>query len=382
MANPGYPGGLSHPDIAAALEAYDRVGTVSGAARELGVPRCTVQHRIHKGLEWRDADPAAKVAADAIGATTVPNLVWTKTHRDGSVTYSVQHKAQKPEDDPDRFVDAIKEGLADAPVSTPGPAPEHDGSDLCAVFPVADLHMGMLADAEETGEDWDGKKALSAFSSTFDRLVTVTPPAGCAVLAQLGDLMHVDDLTNRTPQHKHDLDADTRYFMILRRAVAAMKTAIDRLKERHGHVIYRGCRGNHDQTAHYAVTLGLAEHYRGDERVTIVDSANEFFVHEFGANMLLLHHGDRTSPERVAHMMAAEWPEVWGRTKHRIALSGHVHHMRAREIGGMTFESVGSMIPRDAYAHSLGYTPRRALTSMVLHRHEGEISRNKTGVRS
>lgn len=381
MPNPGYKGGLSHPDIAAAMEAYDRLGDKHAVARELGVPYSTMKNRIARGLEWREADPAMKVAADAIGATTVPNLVWTKTHRDGTVTHSVQHRPAKTEDDPDKFVNALKEGLADAPQSSHSPAPEHLEGDLCAVFPVADLHIGMLADAEEVGEDWDGKKALLVFEETFNRIVSVTPNTGCAVLAQLGDLMHVDDMTNKTPQNKHDLDADTRYFMILRRATAAMKMAINRLKDSHAHVIYRGCRGNHDMTAHYAVTLALAEHYREDPRVTIADSASEFYMHEFGGNMVLLHHGDKTKPERLAHTMAAEWPEIWGRTRNRVAISGHVHHMRAQEIGGMIFESFGTIIPRDAHAYSSGYTAARNLVSMVLHRDEGEISRNKVGVR-
>jgi hypothetical protein len=162
--------------------------------------------------------------------------------------------------------------------------------------------------------------------------------------------------------------------------VAAMKTAIEVLRQRYPHVIYCGRRGNHDLTAHYAVTLALAEHYRDVAGVTIIQDAGEFYVHEFGRNMLVLHHGDRAKPDRLVHFAAAEWPEIWGRTKYRLALSGHVHHEAVKEVGGMRFESVGTIIPRDAYAYSHAYSARRGLVSIVLHHDQGEISRARVNL--
>lgn len=309
----------------------------------------------------------------------IPAMAWLKSGKDSDGnSVSVMLKPAKAADDAQRTVEAIREGLTDLP--TPALVARPDAPDsLCAVFPVADLHMGMLTDAEEVGTDWDGKIATAKFQEIFGRLVSVTPSAGVAILAQLGDLTHTDDQRNVTPQHGHQLDADTRYFMILRRAVAAMKWAIETLRKRYPLVIYRGCRGNHDLTAHYAVTLALAEFYRGVDGVQIIDNAGEFYAHEFGVNMLLLHHGDRAKPERLVHFAAAEFPEMWGRTRHRLALSGHVHHETRKEIGGMAFESCGTIIPRDAHAYSNAYSSRRALVSITLDRNDGEVSRARVG---
>lgn len=293
---------------------------------------------------------------------------------------SIRFELPKAQMDPQNWIDALREGLSVEPITIASASPDAGDENLCVIFPVADLHIGMLADAEEVGEDWDTKRAQAVFSETFGRLTQVTPPAGTAILAQLGDLTHVDDQRNVTPQSNHQLDADSRFFQILRRAVAAMKWAIEALRAKYPRVIYRGTRGNHDMTAHHAVTLALAEAYDGVEGVEIITSANEFHVHEFGSNMVVMHHGDRAKPDRLAHFAAAEWPEIWGRTRHRLALSGHVHHARRVEIGGIALESVGTIIPRDAYAYSHAYSAERKLVSITLHKDLGEVSRARVVV--
>lgn len=356
-------------------------GTIAGAALKNGMPRCTLKHRLRvaeqRGLHLSDG------IRTAIGAAKVtPGEVrhgWSKVEDEEGNNHSVFWK--KPEMPKEEIIDALKQGLADCPpAKQPKRKPEYF-NDLSAIFPIADLHMGLLTDCEEVGYDWDTKKAQEYLEKTFGRLVEVTPEAEVAVLAQLGDLTHTDDQTNVTPQNRHQLDVDSRYFVILRRAVAAMKWCIDTLRQKYPKVIYRGCRGNHDITSHYAVTLALSEHYRKCPDVEIIDHAGEFYVYEFGRNMLLLHHGDKAKPERLVHFAAAEWPEVWGRTEHRIALSGHVHHFSAKEIGGMTFESVGTIIPRDAYAYSHAYGAKRGLVSITLDRQDGETSRARVACR-
>jgi len=280
-----------------------------------------------------------------------------------------------PVEETESVVDALRAGLEECPRAEPIPNKQRSANGLATVLTVADLHIGLLTDEEEVGTDWDTKKARDHLERTFGRLVSVTPDAEVAVLAQLGDLTHNDDQRNVTPQNKHQLDVDSRYFVILRRAVAAMKWCIDTMRQKYPKVIYRGCRGNHDITSHYAVTLALMEHYKDCPDVEIVDHAGEFYVFEFGQNMLLLHHGDKAKPERLVHFAAAEWPQIWGRTRHRLALSGHVHHETRKEIGGMFFESVGTIVPRDAYAYSHAYSASRALVSITFDQFEGEVSR-------
>jgi len=350
-------------------------------ARAMGGSASGVKSLLERARKWDRADSALGSGANAIGADTPASVVWTKTHRDGTVTHSVMHSTKPALPDPDEYAEAIRAAIKTVPPPILS-APKQPPMDIMATFTVADLHMGLLTDQEEVGEDWDTKKAQKVFQETFGRLVSITPDAGTALLAQLGDLTHNDDQRNVTPQSGHQLDVDSRFFMILRRAVAVMKWAIETLRQKYNHVIYRGCRGNHDMTAHHAVTLALSEYYADTDDVTVVQDASDFYVHEFGANMIFLHHGDRAKPDRLVHFAAAEFPEIWGRTKHRIALSGHVHHEVVKEIGGMRFESVGTIIPRDAFAYTSAFSGGRSLVSIVHHREDGEISRARVGVAS
>lgn len=359
-----------------AKEALEQFGSQRLAAEAIGISRGTLRARLDAAAKYEDMGPGVADALEDVGISDISNVRggWLKTK--GA---SIQFRVPEAESGAESIVEAIKEGLATVPPALPADAPQAP-SELCALFPVADLHVGLLTDAEETGNDWDTKIASKAFQETFGKLVSVTPSAGTAVLCQLGDLLHVDDQQNVTPSSKHQLDVDSRYFMILRRAVASMKWAIEALRRKYPMVVYNGSPGNHDPHASVAVTLALAEHYRDIPDVHINEEANEFFLHEFGANMTVCHHGHKVKPERLVHFVAAQWPEAWGRTKHRIALSGHIHHERAIDIGGMTFESIGTIIPRDAYAYSHGYTARRGLCSITLHETDGEISRARVGV--
>lgn len=349
---------------------------IRAAARELGEAYSGVAVKIKLAKKWFDAPEGQKAAIENTGLD-IGNAKhgWRKVQNEDGSADSVFWKANN-EADTTALIDAIREGLESL-----SPPPSHSSAfgpdNLAAVFPVADLHTGLLTDEEELGEDWDSKIAQAHFQRTFGPLVSITPDASVALLAQLGDLTHSDDQKNVTPQSGHQLDVDTRYFMILRRAVSLMKWAIEALREKYPTVIYRGCRGNHDMTSHYAVTLALSEYYSGIEGVEIVTDANEFFVWQFGQNMLLLHHGDKAKPERLVTFAAAQWPIIWGATKHRLTLSGHVHHETRKEIGGMAFESVGTIIPRDSFAYEHAYSATRGLVSIVLDKAKGEISRNR-----
>jgi hypothetical protein len=373
---------LSDEVLRESVKVYRETGeSYSAGARALGLDRNTFRNRIRRARErgFLFSDGAQEALKSTSIAPGEAIIGWRRVQGEDGSFNSVMWRAPQPEADPQRLAEVIREALEDVtpPVHMASPA---GPDDLCAVFPVADLHIGLLTDEEEVGEDWSSRKALRVFEATFAKLAHVTPGAGTAILAQIGDLTHTDDQRNVTPQSGHQLDADTRYFMILRRAVSAMKYAIDTLRAKYPRVIYRGCRGNHDLNAHHAVTLALAEYYRETDGVEIIESAGEFYVREFGVNMLLLHHGDRAKPERLVHFAAAEWPQIWGRTKHRLALSGHVHHEVKKEIGGMTFESLGTIIPRDFHAYTHAYSARRGLVSITLDRAHGEVSRARVSV--
>ena len=345
------------------------------AAKKLGIPRSTLRDRVVAAQKWIEAPDGQKKAVDAAGLSiTGAKHGWRKIKNDDGTADSVFWKADNKEIDPQDLREVIQDALQDI---KPPKIKVHAGQvdkEMLTVYPIADLHIGLLCDEEEVGVNWDTKIALTVFKETLGNLVARTPKSHTAILAQLGDLTHTDDQQNVTPQSKHQLDVDSRYFMIVRRALEAMKWAIELLRQKHERVIYRGSRGNHDMTTHIAITVALAEHYRDAEDVIIVQDAQDFYTHEFGKNLFILHHGDKAKPERLLPFIASEFAEAWGRTRHRVTFSGHVHHEWVKEMSGMLFRSVGTIIPRDVHAYSHAYGSSRCLMAFVYHETSGEIA--------
>ena len=70
------------------------------------------------------------------------------------------------------LIDAIREGLQSLP-----PTAVYDRkagpNNPVAIFPVSDLHAGLLTDEQELGEKWDFKIARAHFLRTLGRLVPI-----------------------------------------------------------------------------------------------------------------------------------------------------------------------------------------------------------------
>ena len=92
------------------------------------------------------------------------------------------------------------------PVVTPQSIPKpEDGGRLVNLFTISDFHLGMLANAEESGEDWDVKIAEELFVKWFSSACKNSPDADTGIISLLGDLLHTDSLAPMTsasgPKH-------------------------------------------------------------------------------------------------------------------------------------------------------------------------------------
>lgn len=354
-----------------AVEAVKEHGSVAAAARALNVNRDTLDHRYRKGLE----DPAIQASMDAVGTNLTPSMAWVKVPaKDGEPGYSVMLKpAQGADDILERIRDAV-DGIT--PVK-PTPPPDVIPGNLLNVIPIADAHVGMLAWKDETGEAYNTAKAVDRIKSWVAQCVEAAPLADTAVILDVGDLLHADDQTNQTPRSKHALDVDTRHFRTLDLTIAAMASAIETALTRHLKVVVRILPGNHDMHSHMAVMFALAERYRDEPRVDVQKQPGEFFVYEFGKVLIAAHHGDKSKPERIVMYLADEHCEAWGRTRHRFLLTGHLHHGRSADIGGVMWEQLRAVTPKDAYAASHAYVARSQMQCITFDRDRGEIGRVK-----
>ena len=323
------------------IDAINASGSAVKAAASLKVTRSTIQSSM-RGVQKRAA--LSGYAPDNHMVHVAPSPFVVK----GVSTYynaDGQPKAQwvktsLANDQAEEIVRAFIEDLAqDIKGKAPKvKAPEHTNADLLAVYPMGDPHFGMYAWAAETGDDFDTEKAESLTCGAIDRLVDSAPPADTGILLVLGDLIHADSSTNRTPNSGATLDVDTRWTRVMQIGLRALRHSIKRLLEKHKKVIVRIVKGNHDPHASVAIALALDAFFHGDERVTVDLSPAAHWFYRFGDVLIGSTHGDTTKQKDLLGVMAADRAPDWGQTKHRYWYCGHIHHVEQKEYPGVIIE--------------------------------------------
>ena len=297
-----------------------------------------------------------------------PKLQWVKSRIDDE-----QREA---------FIRAAVESLCQdvtglAPVVPP---PAHSLQDILAVYPAGDPHFGMYAWGKESGDDFDLSIARRDTLAAVDRLVSSAPPAHTAIVLPLGDTMHMDDQSNRTPAHGNQLDADGRYVKVLQVCVQTYRHVILRCLEKHQRVVCRFVSGNHDPHASWALAFAISAYFDNEPRVEVDLSPSPFWYYRFGKVLIGATHGDTIKQEQLLGVMAADKSKDWGETEYRYWYTGHIHHQTVKELPGVTCESFRTLAPKDAWAASRGYRAGRDMRLIVHHREFGEIERHRCDV--
>lgn len=276
---------------------------------------------------------------------------------------------------PDDTLDRIREAFEDMEPAKPIAPPESVLSDLCTVYPLMDLHLGLKAWSAETGgQDYDLNLACHDMRRAFAKVLALTPASAEAVLILGGDTLHADDDRAETPASKHKLDVDGRQHKVIDVAISILAETVDRLLEKHGRLTIRALRGNHDTHSHMVLTFALSERYRSEPRVTVEKSPRDLFMMQWGRAAIFAHHGDKGRPEQMALYISDVCP-FWSETRHRHYFVGHVHHDNAKDIGPLRYESLRAFCPPDSYAASMGYGARRALQAITFHKQDGIVLR-------
>lgn len=239
-------------------------------------------------------------------------------------------------------------------------------SDTVAVYPIADVHVGLLAWEEETGGNYDTNIAREVLRKAYTDVIEATPPSKHALVLGLGDLLHADNYEGRTDRSGNALDVDGRYPKVLKEAVLLIRFVIDLALTRHETVEVRLLAGNHDVRSALAVSLALSLGYEKNPRVIVDDSPSYIWFRRFGKVLIGATHGDRAKMADMPLLMAVDRPDDWAASTRRRVFTGHIHHERLREIGGVVVESLRSPVAKDAYHSFEGYRAGRSVYSYTF----------------
>lgn len=260
------------------------------------------------------------------------------------------------------------------------PAPKVVDTDIMVNYVIADLHLGMYAWAEETGDDYDCQIACDVLGTAMQKLISRMPASETAIISQLGDYIHINDTTNETPKHKNKLDVDTRWSRVVQIGISLYKNAINLALQKHKFVKVFNVAGNHDEHTSLLVGAAIAEAYANNPRVEIVNTAYPYYYHQFGNTLIGLGHGHLAKPSELGAIMLTDMKPVISQCDFFYWLTGHIHHKTSEEFGWYMYETFDTLAAKDAHA-AARYRAGRSMTAIVYHKEYGESDRSRVGIR-
>lgn len=389
-----------------AVDAYTQAGNHKDAAASIGLNYQTFRSRLNiaaaRGLlgtspvlpgfsiskttsvigpdgetqrEFIQQKPEAGEAFEVPGGHAIKG-VSALVGADGRILQQWLKTREQPFDQVAAVKAAIEECKSDLVPVKPTKGPDFVNGLLLNQYTLTDLHFGMLAWAEETGDsDYDLGIAEQLLLDWFSAAIATSPKAHTAVLAQLGDLMHHDSLESVTPEHRNILDADSRLQKVIRVVIRVVRQVIAMLLQTHEQVHVIMAAGNHDPASSAWLRELLAALYEDEPRLTVDRSPSVYIAYEWGRTALFYHHGDKRKLASVDTVFAGKFREIFGRCPHAYGHIGHLHNDEIKESNLMKVERHRTLAAPDAYAANGGWLAGRDAKVITYHREFGEVSR-------
>jgi len=244
------------------------------------------------------------------------------------------------------------------------------------VIDPADVHIGKLATAFESGEDYNSEIAVQrvrdgvqgildkSYGFNIDKIILVVG----------NDILHIDTpkrtTTSGTPQ-----DTDGMWYENFLKAKNIYVEVIEKLMQvADVHVMYNP--SNHDYTNGFFLADVIKSWFRHSENVTFDVSISHRKYYKYGKNLIGSTHGDGAKFADLPLLMAVEAKVMWGMTRHRYMYTHHVHHKTSKDFAGVTVESLRSPSGTDSWHHRNGYQHApKAVEGFIHHPDYGQVCR-------
>jgi hypothetical protein len=350
--------GMKNIDIARKYGISDRVIRIRKAKlakKGVGHGR-DVSHLVPDGYKIKGTSSLV----DEFGNT---KLQWVKTDTD------VERQVE--------LMKAVIEGMKSeiTPVAPVKAARAKRDDKLLNLYTVSDFHLGMLAWADESGDDWDMKIAEDLFSRWFDAAFQKAPDSGTGVINLLGDLAHFDSLVAVTPASGNVLDADTRYQKLVRYMIRMVRRVVDMALVKHKNVRLLIVQGNHDESGMIWLAEMFSTLYDNEPRVFVDTSPDVYKMVQHGKTTLFFHHGHKARFDAIEPVMIAKFRKAFGESVYSYAHVGHLHHQKIVESRNMIVEQHRTLAAKDAYASRGGWMSGRSANVITYSAEYGEVAR-------
>lgn len=270
------------------------------------------------------ASRAARIIGMAKNMVPVQHREWEALGKDGQVV-KLKHTTYRIQADE---LAALEE-MASSVIKPAPQAKAHNVEGGLLVLSLPDQHVGKLAWGKETGTDYDIKIAVDTYLDAVANLTSSTAHyrPGKVLYIVGNDLVHVDNSSNTTAAGTPQ-DVDSRWPKVVGAAFEMVASTIETVAEQ-ADVDVVITPGNHDTHTTYMIGFALAQRYRNDERVKIINRPSYRQYYREGKLLFGITHGDGVKEDKLPLVMATERPHDWGDTKWREWFLGHFHRRKA-----------------------------------------------------
>jgi hypothetical protein len=256
--------------------------------------------------------------------------------------------------------------------------PAETATDLMLEWILADLHHGMRAEPEETGQKYNieisKNLVIDSAKDIFSRAQTVDTTH----LIVLGDFFHSDFRSNKTEKSGHSLWTADTHENIAKCGVFAILTAIDICLQHSAKVVIDILPGNHDSQSAMWLELLVATRYINEPRVEVSKSQCKARFFSWGVSFFGYHHIDTGKPVDLAietlHQAIALSEE---RPKFFYARTAHVHRSEKtvktmEDSGKVIIERIPTIAVKDKFTSDGLYNSQRGTVATVFHKTKGQ----------
>ena len=248
-------------------------------------------------------------------------------------------------------------------------------SHLLVVDP-ADVHIGKLARAFETGEEYNSQIAVKRVLEGVDGILQKSKGFNIDKILFIGgnDILHIDtpkrQTTSGTPQdtdgmwYDNFLIAKQLYIDVLQRLLTVADV----------HFVFNP--SNHDYTNGFFLADVIQTYLKDCKNITFDCDISHRKYYAYGKNLIGSTHGDGAKQADLGSLMSIEAKDLWAFAEHRYFYTHHVHHKTAKDFINVTVESLRSPSGADSWHDRNGYKGAPKAVEGFLHSKEnGQIAR-------
>lgn len=243
------------------------------------------------------------------------------------------------------------------------------------VIDPADVHIGKLADAFETGQDYNSQIAVQRVRDGVEGILSECSGHNIDQILFIGgnDILHTDTprrtTTSGTPQdtdgmwYRNFLMAKDLYIEILEKLLSVADV----------HFTFNP--SNHDYTNGFFLANVIETYFRNCKNITFDCSIAHRKYFTYGNNLIGTTHGDGAKQNDLPLLMAAE-SEDYSKCKKRYVYIHHIHHKMSKDYPGVTLESLRSPSEADSWHSRNGYQHSpKAIEGFIHHKEHGQTTR-------